>query len=180
MSRVGKVPITIPSGVTVAVEDAQVKVSGPKGELVVPISSRSAVNQEASAVVVTRDNEEEIVRAAHGLNRAMIANAITGVNEGFKKQLEVNGVGYKVQASGKNLKLSLGLSHDINFTIPDDIEVKIEKNLVTVEGIDKQRVGMVAADIRELRKPEPYKGKGIKYIDEHIVRKAGKTAGSGE
>lgn len=180
MSRIGKQVITVPNGVTLNVSDSTVAVKGPKGEQSVNVPTGITVSQEDTIVSVTRANDDKSVRAAHGLVRAMIANGIAGVTEGFKKQLEVNGVGFKVQLQGKSLKLALGLSHDVIFALPDDISVTVDKNVITIEGSNKQRVGQIAAEIRALKKPEPYKGKGIKYIDEYIVRKAGKTAGSGD
>lgn len=180
MSRIGKQLVVVPQGVTLTIEGSTVEITGPKGAQTVNVPLGVTVNQDASEIMVTRVGDDKRVRAAHGLVRAMIANGIVGVTQGFKKQLEVNGVGFKIQPEGKNLKLALGLSHDIIFPLPSDVTVSVDKNVITLEGISKQRVGQIAAEIRALKKPEPYKGKGIKYIDEHIVRKAGKTAGSGD
>lgn len=180
MSRVGKQSITVPSGVTLKINPGSATVTGPKGELSVNVPSGITVTQNEQELLVTRENEEKKTRSSHGLVRSLLSNSIQGVTEGFKKQLEVNGVGFKVAVQGKTLKLALGLSHDVMFDIPEDLDISADKNLITIQGNDRQRVGQIAAEIRALKKPEPYKGKGIKYIDEHIVRKAGKTAGGGE
>ena len=176
MSRIGKVPIVIPSGVTAEMKDNTLVVRGSKGELTCDVLPGINVEIKDNEIIVTRENDEKKVRSFHGLQRSLFANMITGVSEGFKKILEVQGVGFKSSISGMNLKLSLGFSHDIEFPIPSDVTVTAEKNVITVEGIDKQRVGQVAAQIREFKKPEPYKGKGIRYQDEYVIRKAGKTA----
>lgn len=180
MSRVGKSPVKIPSGVTVTIEGNIVRVQGPKGNLERELLPTVNVKVEGEEVIVTRHNDEKASKAQHGLTRALINNMVVGVSEGFSKKLEVNGVGFKVNQSGKTLKLSLGFSHDIDYVVPDDVEAVVEQNTITISGIDKQRVGQTAADIREYKKPEPYKGKGIKYEDEYIIRKSGKTAGSGD
>lgn len=177
MSRVGKQPVTVTSNVTVTITDDVITVQGPKGTLSHPVLPRVSVSQEDNIVQVARQDDDKASRSQHGLMRAAIQNMVTGVTEGFKKQLEVNGVGYKVSVSGKSIKLSLGFSHDVTYSIPEGISASVEGNVVTIEGIDKQAVGHSAAEIRALRKPEPYKGKGIKYVDEQIIRKAGKTAG---
>lgn len=176
MSRVGQVPISIPSGVTVEVTGKQVAVKGPKGELTANILSGIKVDQtdDTITVDVTKDTPQH--HARQGLNRTLLANAVTGVSEGFSKKLEVNGVGYKAQVSGKQITLNLGYSHPLEYTLPDGIEAAVEENIITISGIDKQLVGQVAAHIRGFRKPEPYKGKGIRYVDEYVRRKAGKTA----
>lgn len=179
MSRVGNNPVTIPSGVNVEVKDNTVVVRGGKGELTAAIVPFANVSVKDNQVTFTRKNDEKHARAQHGLMRALVQNMVTGVSEGFEKKLEVNGVGFKVNVSGKTLKLSLGYSHDIEYTVPADIDVSVEQNVITLKGADKQLVGHTAAEIRKLRKPEPYKGKGIKYVDEYIVRKAGKTAAGG-
>ncbi len=179
MSRVGKQPITIPAGVTVSVSGKNISVEGPKGTLSSQMQSYTKVAVNEGVVQVDRTDDSKLARARHGLQRALIQNMVTGVHEGFKKQLEVNGVGYKADVSGKTLKLALGFSHPVNYQIPEAIEIAVDGNLINVSGIDRQKVGQVAAEIRSLRKPEPYKGKGIKYIDEQIVRKAGKTATGG-
>jgi len=180
LSRVGNNPISIPAGVEVSQADDSVQIKGAKGNLSVHVPSGVTVASQDGKVAISRDSNDKDVRGAHGLVRSLTANAIKGVTEGFKKQLEVNGVGFKVQLSGANLKLALGLSHDVFYKVPADVQLSVEKNIITIEGIDRQRVGQIAADIRELKKPEPYKGKGIRYVDEYVVRKAGKTAGSGE
>lgn len=180
MSRVGKSPIIIPAGVEVKVDGRTVTVKGPKGELSRELLEPVSVSVEDSTITITRKNEEKASKAQHGLTRALINNMVVGVSEGFSKKLEVNGVGFKVNLSGKTLKLALGFSHDINYQIPEDIDIAVDGLNITVSGIDKQRVGQIAADIREFKKPEPYKGKGIKYEDEYIIRKSGKAAGAGD
>lgn len=176
MSRIGKLPIPIPSGVTITVDDKhEVTVVGPKGTLKQFGQPLVTVTVEDNQVVVTRENDEQIARAGHGLMRALINNMVTGVTKGFEKKLELNGVGFRVSGGGQNLDMALGFSHPVKYTAPEGIQLTVEKNLITVAGIDKQKVGQVAAEIRALKKPEPYKGKGIKYIDEVILRKAGKT-----
>lgn len=175
MSRIGKLPIVVPNGVTITVDPKQITVKGPKGELTLATQSGIDVKVENNQVLVTRQNEDDKVRAAHGLQRTLINNAIIGVTEGFEKKLEVNGVGFRVNGSGSNLEMALGFSHPVKYTAPVGIELKVEKMNITVSGIDKQLVGQVAADIRALKKPEPYKGKGIKYVDEVIIRKVGKA-----
>jgi len=175
MSRVGKLPIQIPSGVTITVDSDAVKVSGAKGNLETPQLENIKVEVKDGVLTVTRANEEPKVRAAHGLMRALINNMVQGVSQGFSKQLELNGVGYRVAMQGADLKLNLGFSHDVIFKIPQGVQVAVEQNKMTVSGIDKQQVGQVAAEIRALKKPEPYKGKGIKYADERILRKSGKS-----
>jgi large subunit ribosomal protein L6 len=175
MSRIGKLPITIPSGVTITVDSSVVTVNGSKGSLSQPLLPSLKVNIEGNTATVVRENEERTVRAQHGLMRTLINNMVVGVSEGFSKQLEINGVGYRVAAQGTDLKLNLGFSHDVIFKIPAGITTKLEQNLITVSGIDKQQVGQIAADIRKLKKPEPYKGKGIKYVGERIIRKSGKS-----
>jgi large subunit ribosomal protein L6 len=175
MSRIGKMPITIPSGVTVEVDDDFVTVNGPKGSLkqfTLP-GINIAINE--GQVVITRDNDEAENRARHGLARALINNMVTGVSQGFEKKLEINGVGYRVQSQGADLKFNLGFSHDVIYKVPATVQIKVEQNTITVIGSDKQQVGQIAAEIRALKKPEPYKGKGIKYADERIIRKSGKS-----
>jgi len=179
MSRIGKLPIQIPSGVTITVDDAKnVTVVGPKGTLTQFGQPDVTVTVADGVATVTRANDEAIARAGHGLMRALVANMVTGVTKGFEKKLELNGVGFRVTANGpRALDLALGFSHPVKYTAPEGVELKVEKNLMTVSGINKQQVGQVAAEIRALKKPEPYKGKGIKYSDEVIRRKAGKTGG---
>ncbi|MGB4967117.1 MAG: 50S ribosomal protein L6 [Candidatus Saccharimonadales bacterium] len=175
MSRVGKLPIAIPSGVTITVDSDAIKVSGAKGNLETPQIEGVTVKVEDGVLTVSRASEEPRIRAAHGLIRALINNMVVGVTQGFSKQLELNGVGYRVAAQGTDLKLNLGFSHDVIYKVPQGVQVAVEQNKMTVSGIDKQQVGQVAAEIRALKKPEPYKGKGIKYVDERILRKSGKS-----
>lgn len=175
MSRVGKSPITVPSGVSVTIADDAITVSGSKGTLSQFTMPDITVKQEGEQIVVTRANDEPKVRSKHGLMRALINNMVVGVTEGFSKKLEINGVGYRVAAQGADLKFNLGFSHDVIFKMPQGVTATIEQNTVTVSGISRQQVGQVAAEIRALKKPEPYKGKGIKYDDERIIRKSGKS-----
>lgn len=175
MSRVGKQPISLPSGVTITVDDEFVSVNGPKGELRQFTMPSVNVKVEDEQILVTRDNDEAPTRAKHGLMRALISNMVTGVSQGYDRKLEINGVGYRVQPQGTDLKLNLGFSHDVIYKVPQGVSVAIEQNIITVSGISKQQVGQVAAEIRALKKPEPYKGKGIKYSDERILRKTGKS-----
>jgi large subunit ribosomal protein L6 len=175
MSRIGKLPVEIPSGVTITVDSDLVKVTGPKGELQEVILPNVKVSQTESMIIVERISEEKIAKSQHGLMRSLINNMVIGVTAGFEKKLEVNGVGFKVALQGSNLILHLGFSHPVEFNAPEGITLNVDKMNISVSGINKQQVGQVAADIRALKKPEPYKGKGIKYDDEHILRKAGKT-----
>lgn len=176
MSRVGKLPIPLPAGVTVTSAEGQVTVKGAKGTLSMPVHRRVKVTVGDSVVTISvAAPDEQTDRALWGLTRALVANMVRGVTEGFAKRLEINGVGYRAVASGKNLQLFLGFSHAIDFPIPEGITATVEKNVVTIAGIDKQLVGETAAKIRSLKKPEPYKGKGIKYETEVIRRKAGKV-----
>jgi len=175
MSRVGKLPIAVPSGVTITVDDAFVTVTGPKGTLKQFMMPGIAVKLEDGNLVVSRATDEREHRAKHGLMRALINNMVTGVTTGFSKKLEINGVGYRANVEGNKVKFQLGYSHDILFPMPEGVQISVEQNVVTVSGISRQQVGQVAAEIRALRKPEPYKGKGIKYSDERIIRKSGKS-----
>jgi large subunit ribosomal protein L6 len=175
MSRIGKLPIAIPSGVTITVDPHEITVAGPKGTLKQFTMPDITVSQADGQVVVTRANDEPKIRAKHGLMRSLINNMIIGVSQGFTKKLEINGVGYRVAAQGAGLKLNLGFSHDVIFTLPQGVTATTEQNVITVSGISKQQVGQVAAEIRALKKPEPYKGKGIKYVGERIIRKSGKS-----
>lgn len=176
MSRIGKLPITIPAGVTVTLDGQHLAVSGPKGKLELNIHRRVSVTQaETTLQIGVTDPDLQSDRALWGLTRMLVANMITGVTTGYQKQLEINGVGYKAQSKGRDLVLNLGFSHPVDFTVPEGITTTVEKNIITITGIDKQLVGEVAATIRRLKKPEPYKGKGIKYVDEVIRRKAGKV-----
>ena len=175
MSRIGKLPLQVPSGVTITVDSDVITVRGAKGELTVPHLSDVTVALEGDQAIVTRNNEERTARAQHGLQRSLLNNAIEGITKGFEKKLEVNGVGFRVAASNNELTMSLGFSHEVKYKAPAGVTVTNDKMTIIVSGIDKQQVGQVAADIRSLKKPEPYKGKGIKYADEVILRKAGKT-----
>ncbi|HJP96183.1 MAG TPA: 50S ribosomal protein L6 [Candidatus Saccharimonadales bacterium] len=175
MSRIGKLPIQIPSGVTITVDPDFVTVTGAKGTLKQFTMPGVTVTVEDNQAVVTRENDEPKNRAKHGLMRALINNMVTGVSKGFSKKLEINGVGFRVALQGADLKFNLGFSHDVIYKMPAGVVATTEQNTVTVTGIDKQQVGQVAAEIRALKKPEPYKGKGIKYVDEVIIRKSGKS-----
>ena len=176
MSRIGRLPIEIPSGVTVSVADSVVTVKGPKGELTVNVASPIVVAVEDNQVVVTRPDDERLSRSLHGLTRTLISNDIIGVTEGYTKALEIVGTGYRVAASGAGVEFALGYSHPITVNPPAGITLAVEgNNKVIVSGISKQAVGEVAANIRKLRKPEPYKGKGVRYAGEVVRRKAGKA-----
>ncbi|MFA4830944.1 MAG: 50S ribosomal protein L6 [Patescibacteria group bacterium] len=179
MSRIGKQTIHIPQGVTVEVKDGFVAVKGPKGELKRVLNPLVAVNVNDGSTVTCDvvNKEEKKERALWGTFASHIKNMITGVSEGFKKQLEINGVGYKISLQGKDLKIEVGFSHPIIFEMPKGMSVAVEKNIITLESADKELLGQVAAEVRSVRKPEPYKGKGIKYLDEVVRRKAGKVAG---
>jgi large subunit ribosomal protein L6 len=175
MSRIGKQPIKVPSGVTVDISRDNVIVNGPKGSLSQFMMPGIKVSQSEDMVIVEQENSEQKTAAKHGLMRSLINNQVVGVTNGFSKKLEINGVGYRVNLQGQTLKLSVGLSHDVTFKVPEGIVLSVDQNVITVSGISKQQVGQVAAEIRSIRKPEPYKGKGIKYIDERIIRKSGKS-----
>ena len=177
MSRIGKQPIPLPDGVKAELADRQVTVSGPKGQLDYTCQPGVTVTQDDGQLVVSRASDEKRHRALHGLTRALLANMVHGVQEGFSKQLDLVGIGYTVEQKGPNILLNLGFSHPIYFQAPPGIELEVtgKNSAVVVKGIDKQLVGQVAAKIRSLRKPEPYKGKGIRYVDEYVQRKAGKT-----
>jgi large subunit ribosomal protein L6 len=176
MSRIGRLPIDIPSGVTVTADNGVVAVKGPKGELSLTVASPIEVAIADNQIVVTRPNDERLSRSLHGLTRTLIANQIIGVTEGYTKGLEVVGTGYRVAAKGESLEFALGYSHSITVDPPAGISFTVEgQNKILVSGIDKQAVGEVAANIRKLRKPEPYKGKGIRYAGEVVRRKAGKA-----
>ena len=177
MSRIGKKPITIPAGVEVKLNGSEVVVKGPKGELKNTFSSEMAIAIEGNEIIVTRPSDVKEHRALHGLTRTLIANMVEGVTNGFTKELEVNGVGYRVQKQGKNLVMNLGFSHQVIMEEVPGITVEVPApNKIVISGADKQMVGQFAAEVREKRPPEPYKGKGIKYVDEHIRRKEGKAA----
>ena len=175
MSRIGKQPIQIPAGVTITVGETEITVAGPKGSLNVPVQQNTKTAVKGDKIVVTRTDDEPESRAWHGLQRALLNNAVIGVTQGFKKELEINGVGFRLQGGGKQIEMALGFSHPVKYTAPEGIDLKVDKMNIIVSGIDKQKVGQTAAEIRALKKPEPYKGKGIKYVDEQILRKAGKA-----
>ncbi len=176
MSRIGRLPIVIPSGVDVTIDGRQVTVRGPKGELSLTVAEPIEVSQQDGVITVTRPNDEGEIRALHGLSRSLIANMVTGVTQGYSKTLEIVGVGYRVQARGRDLEFALGFSHPVPVAAPDGITFRVEtQTRFVVEGIDKQQVGEVAANIRKLRKPDPYKGKGVRYQGEQIRRKVGKA-----
>ncbi|MCA9331549.1 50S ribosomal protein L6 [Candidatus Saccharibacteria bacterium] len=175
MSRIGKLPIEIPSGVTITVDPDWITVTGAKGTLKQFTMPGITVKQEENKVIVTRENDEAQNRARHGLMRSLVANMVEGVSKGFEKKLELNGVGFRVALAGSGLKFNIGFSHEVNYALPQGISATVEQNIITVSGISKQQVGQVAAEIRALKKPEPYKGKGIKYVGERIIRKSGKS-----
>ena len=176
MSRIGKQPITIPAKVKVDVKGSKVFVEGPKGKLDMEIPRRTSLKIDAGNILVSRDGEDAEARAMHGLSRALVNNLVKGVSEGYVKKLEINGVGFKAAVQGKVVNMSLGYSHPINYEIPDQIKVTVEENTkITIEGPNKQVVGQVASELRAFYPPEPYKGKGVKYSDERIERKEGKT-----
>jgi len=181
MSRIGKKPVAIPGGVTVEVNGNNIVVKGPKGELSYAHLPEVSVTVEDNQVVVTRADDSIDARARHGLTRQLINNMVIGVSEGYEKKLEIIGVGYKAQAKGKTVTLNLGHSHAIDYAAPEGIDIaQDEKNkqILIIKGINKEDVGQAAADIRSFRPPEPYKGKGVRYVGEHVIRKAGKAAGS--
>jgi large subunit ribosomal protein L6 len=176
MSRIGKAPITVPAGVEVTISGRNVTVKGPKGTLSRDIPGDIIVRQEESTILVERPNDERQNRSLHGLSRTLVSNMVIGVTDGFAKELEIVGVGYRAEAAGSDLRLALGFSHPVMVPAPAGISFEIPvQTRVIVRGIDKELVGQVAANIRAIRKPEPYKGKGVRYLGEHIVRKAGKT-----
>ncbi len=176
MSRIGKQPIEMPSGVEIKIDGRKVELKGPKGTLMVGLPQGIRVESAENTIVVSPITERKSLIAFWGLSRALIANAVKGVTEGYVKVLEFQGVGYRAQGQGNKIELNLGFSHPINYVAPEGIDFKVEKNVITISGIDKQMVGEVAAQIRKLRKPEPYKGAGIRYQGEKIRRKAGKKA----
>jgi large subunit ribosomal protein L6 len=176
MSRIGKAPITVPSGVDVTITGRTITVKGPKGTLSRDIPGEIIVRKEDSTILVERPNDERESRSLHGLSRTLVNNMVIGVTDGFTKELEIVGVGYRAEAQGQNLRLALGFSHPVMVPAPEGISFEIpQQTRVIVKGIDKELVGQVAANIRSIRKPEPYKGKGVRYLGERIVRKAGKT-----
>jgi len=176
MSRIGRMPVVVPSGVDVTISGRDVTVKGPKGTLSLAVAEPIEVRQDAGVITVTRPSDEGEIRALHGLSRSLIANMVTGVTAGYAKTLEIVGVGYRVQAKGRDLEFALGFSHPVLIKPPEGISFRVETpTRFVVEGIDKQQVGEVAANIRKLRKPDPYKGKGVRYSGEQIRRKAGKA-----
>lgn len=176
MSRIGKMPVPVPSGVSVDIDGQSVKVKGPKGELNRQFHERVTVSLDEGEAVVNRLDDTRESRALHGLSRALLANMVQGVSDGFKKELEVVGVGYRAQLKGRDIEMQLGFSHPVNFSAPDGITFEVpEPTKIVISGIDKELVGQVAANIRKIRPPEPYKGKGVRYSGEHIRRKAGKA-----
>ena len=175
MSRIGKKAVPVPAGVTATIDGQQVSVKGPKGELKQVLNEFVLVKIQADGVKVDPKDQTKLSRSSWGLSRTLVANMVTGVTTGYSKTLEINGVGYRAALAGKVLQLNLGYSHDVNYPVPDGIEIKVPKPTeIVISGIDKQRVGQVAAEIREYRGPEPYKGKGVKYAGEKIFRKEGK------
>ena len=176
MSRIGKQPITLPKDVSVSVDGTVVTFKKGKNERTLDTKGNVAVNLEGDTLTFVNNSDSREDRAFWGTYRALAANIVKGLTEGFSKQLEINGVGYRAAVKGKVLNLQLGFSHDINYDIPEGIEVTVDKNVITIKGVDNQQLGQMAAEIRAFRPPEPYKGKGVKYVEEHIVRKAGKTA----
>ena len=176
MSRVGNAPISVPSGVDLNVAEGEMRVKGPKGQLARPIPEGIVLDVSEGTATFKRPNDSKTARSQHGLARALLANMVTGVTDGFKKVLEIQGVGYRADTSGKKLNLVLGFSHPVEMEIPEGLKVSVENNtLITIEGIDKEKVGQFAADVRKFRPPEPYKGKGIRYQGEQIRRKVGKA-----
>jgi large subunit ribosomal protein L6 len=176
MSRIGKQPIVIPPKVKVNVAGQKVSVEGPKGKLNLELHRRTSLKVEGDKIVVSREGDDAEAKAVHGLSRALVNNMVKGVSEGFVKRLGIQGVGFKAAVQGKNVNLSLGYSHPLLYPIPDQIKVTVEENTkVTIEGPDKAEVGRVAAEIRSFYPPEPYKGKGVRYVDEKVIRKEGKT-----
>jgi len=177
MSRIGRKPVAVPDAVTVTIAPGNIVVKGPKGELAQTFSQDMTVSQEENTILVTRPTDRGPHRALHGLTRSLIANMVEGVTDGFEKRLEIQGVGYRAALKGKNLELALGYSHPVSIEAPDGIEFEVpQATEIIVRGIDKQLVGQVAADIRKRRPPEPYKGKGIRYRNEQVLRKVGKRA----
>jgi large subunit ribosomal protein L6 len=179
MSRIGRQPINIPAGVEVTIDEKMVTAKGPKGELKVKILRGLKVEKNENQLVVTQEIENSDTQKQFGLLRTLIGNMIAGVSEGFTKELEINGVGFRAAMKGSVLEMSLGFSHPIEYTAPEGVMVSVNNNIVTVTGHDKQQVGEAAANIRSFKKPEPYKGKGIRYVGEHVRRKAGKAAAKG-
>jgi large subunit ribosomal protein L6 len=179
MSRIGRRPIEVPAGVTIVQENGMVSVTGPLGGMSLKLMSGLKLEQEANQlnVSLTADNQE--TRQSYGLTRTLVANMVNGVSAGYQRSLEINGVGYRASVNGNTINLSLGFSHPVTYQLPNGVSAKVEKNIITLSGYDKQSVGQVAANLRALKPPEPYKGKGIKYVEERVRRKAGKAATKG-
>jgi len=175
MSRIGKKPVVIPPGVTVTLKDGILTVKGPKGELKRQLPPLVTVKVEKGQVTVERENDDPVTRARHGLVRALIQNMVEGVTKGFERRLEINGVGYRAEVQGDKLNMSLGFSHPVAFPLPKGVTAKVDKNVIVLSSVDRELLGQTAAKIRSFRPPEPYKGKGIKYAEETIKRKVGKT-----
>lgn len=176
MSRIGRMPVALPKGVKVSSDSAKVEVSGPKGQLVHTLPQGISVTQEGEKVVVHRGDDQRSSKALQGLTRSLLANMVAGVAQGFEKRLEIIGIGYRADLQDKALKISLGFSHPVLFRIPEGIKVEVEKQtLITIKGIDKQKVGVLAAKLRSIKSPEPYKGKGIRYVGERVRKKVGKA-----
>lgn len=176
MSRIGKMPVTVPSGVSIDIDGRSVKVKGPKGELNRDFNERVSISVDEGDAIVERVDDSRESRALHGLSRALLANMVEGVSDGFKKELEIVGVGYRAALKGRDLEMQLGFSHPVSYSAPDGITFEVpEATKIVITGIDKELVGQVAANIRKIRPPEPYKGKGVRYAGEHIRRKAGKA-----
>jgi large subunit ribosomal protein L6 len=175
MSRIGKRAVSLPAGVKVETQGSEVQVSGPKGTLAERIPESIGLEVEDGAVRLARADEKKETRAAHGLARALVSNMVTGVTDGFTRELEIQGVGYRAEAGGKTLKLTLGFSHPVEMSVPEGLAVKVQDNKIFIEGMSKHQVGQFAAEIRRLRPPEPYKGKGIRYVNEQVRRKVGKA-----
>jgi large subunit ribosomal protein L6 len=179
MSRIGKKPIPVPQGVKVDVEGSTVRVEGPKGRLSQLVPDSVSVKVESNVVTVDRSSDHRNVRALHGLTRSLLANMVHGVKDGFERKLEIVGIGYRAQVQGRNLQLALGYSHPVIFALPEGVQAEVDRQVsITLRGVDKALLGQVAAKLRALRKPDPYKGKGIKYAEEQIRRKVGKKAGA--
>jgi large subunit ribosomal protein L6 len=179
MSRIGRKPITVPSSVTVELQDRHVKVTGPKGNLELDLLPGIEIERGEGVLNVSKSVETPETQRLYGLMRTLVNNMVVGVSDGFTRSLEINGVGFRAAVAGNTINLSLGFSHPVVFQLPQGVEAKMEKNVITLSGYDKQVVGQAAANLRALKKPEPYKGKGIKYVEERIRRKAGKTATKG-
>lgn len=176
MSRVGRKPVPVPKGVSITIDDGAIAAKGPKGSLTMPRHSLVEVSEEEGTIVFSPKNGSKQARGAHGLQRALCANLVHGVEQGFVRELEINGVGYRAEVKGDTITLQLGYSHPIDFKLPEGISAKVDKNMIALAGIDKAVLGQTAAKLRALRPPEPYKGKGVKYKEERILRKAGKAA----